>query len=304
MTWYTVAGTKRFPILAGGPVPWLSATPPPAPGLTIPSSIRPCSPGRLSVSLGMQGATMGQMAGVIKLTIEGRRPCTLRGYPVVQLLGPAGAVIPAPESRGGRLQPRPLTWPRVVIRPGRSAWINVISSNWCGPRPAAWRLLLAGSGILVIRHGWQMGICEARSARSELSVGPVERPPAAPKWPLVPMMFGWPFHASAGTSLSYVVFLMNLAPPGVGLVPTKAGSYRFPLPCPSYLERLAQGGRHIATERHVLNCAQVGTIPGNVAVRFAMQMRVPSGVVGKATLTWVLDPPLGFSRSVPVVIRT
>jgi len=96
---------------------------------------------------------------------------------------------------------------------------------------------------------------------------------------------------------------MNVAPNGAGLVPATAGSYRFSLPCPSYVERLTQVRWRIVAERHVLNCAQVGTIHGNVAVRFSMQMRVPADVVGKATLTWVLGPPFGFSRSVPVLIR-
>jgi hypothetical protein len=241
----------------------------------------------------MQGATMGQMAGVIDLTNTGSRPCTLRGYPAVRLLSPAGTVIRAPESRGRRLNPKPVTWPRIVVRPGRSAWVNVISSNWCGPRPAAWRLLLPGSGALVIRRGRQMGICEFRSAPSDISVGPVEAPQADVKWPLVPMIFGWPLHASAGGSLSYVVFLMN----------AQTGSYRFPRRCPPYVERLARGRRLIAAERHVLNCAHVGTIPGNVAVAFAMRMRVPPGVAGKASLNWAMDPPFGFSRTVPAVIR-
>ncbi len=293
VSWHVIAGAKRFRVLAGGPVPWLSAVAPPPPKRVLAPGIHPCSPGRLPVRVGMQGATMGQMAGVIDLTNTGSRPCTLRGYPVVRLLSPAGTVIPAPESRGGRLNPRPLTWPRIVVRPGRQAWVNVISSNWCGPRPAAWLLQLPATGALVIRHGWQMGLCEFRSARSSLSVGPVEPPQAPPKWPLVPMIFGRPLRARAGGSLLYVVFLMN----------AQAGSYRFARRCPAYVERLARPGRLIAAERHVLNCAHVGVIPGDVAAAFAIRMAVPPGSAGKARLTWVLDPPFGFSESVPVLIR-
>jgi hypothetical protein len=58
----------------------------------------------------------------------------------------------------------------------------------------------------------------------------------------------------------------------------------------------------VAQERYVLNCSGVGTVPGNVAVSFAMRMPIPLGVAGKAKLTWELDPPFGFSRTVPAVI--
>jgi len=290
VTWYVIAGAKRLRVLAGGPVPWLAATAPP-PRAAIAPGIHPCSPQQLSARLSMQGATGGQMAGVIGLTNTGTRPCTLRGYPVVRLLSPAGTVIPAPESRGQRLNPKPLTWPRIVIHPGASAWVNVVSSNWCGPRPASWQLMLPRTGALVIRRGWRMGICEFRSGPSDLSVGPVEPAQAGPKWPLVPMIFGWPLHASAGGSLSYMVFLMNAQ-----------SSYRFPRNCPTYVEHLATRRRLIAAERHPLNCARLGTIPRNVAAAFAMRIQVPPGVAGKATLTWALDPPFGFSRAVPVTI--
>lgn len=292
LTWYVIAGAKRFLDLAGGPVPWLPTPAPPPPEPAVLPGTHPCSPGRLSARLSMQGATMGQMAGVIDLTNTGSRPCTLRGYPVVQLLSPAGTVIRTPESRGRRLNPKPVTWPRIVVRPGPPALVNVISSNWCGPRPAAWRLLLPATGALVIRRGWQMGICEFRSVPPDLSVGPVEPPQAPMKWPLVPMIFG-SLHASASGSLSYVVFLMN----------AQTANYRFPRHCPSYTERLTRGRRLIAAERHTLNCAHVGTIPGNIAVAFAMRISVPPVTAGQARLSWVLDPPFGFSRTVPAVIR-
>jgi hypothetical protein len=291
VTWYVIGGAKRFRVLAGRPVPWLAATAPP-PTAVIAPGIHPCSPQHLTAKLpAMQGATMGQMAGVIRLTNTGGLPCTLRGYPRVRLLSPAGTVIPAPESRGQRLNPKPLTWPQVVIHPRATAWVNVMSSNWCGPRPASWQLVLPGTGALIIRHGWQMGLCEFRSDPSDLSVGPVEPGQASPKWPLVPMIFGRPLHASAGGSLSYVVILMN----------AQNRSYRFPGNCPTYTERLAIGKRLIAAERHPLNCAHLGTIPGNVAAAFAMRIKVPPGVASKATLTWALDPPFGFSRAVPVI---
>ncbi|HEY5987695.1 MAG TPA: hypothetical protein VIV12_15165, partial [Streptosporangiaceae bacterium] len=125
-----------------------------------------------------------------------------------------------------------------------------------------------------------------------LSVGPVELAQAGRRWPLVPMIFGWPLHGNASGSLAYVVFLMNAQNAG----------YRFPSPCPTYVERLAAGKRVIAAERHLLNCGHLGAIPGNVAAAFTMRMQIPPGVAGKATLTWALDPPFGFSRSVPAEI--
>ncbi len=58
------------------------------------------------------------------------------------------------------------------------------------------------------------------------------------------------------------------------------------------------GHRPATSSRH----RDLGVIPGNVAAAFTMRMQIPSGLTAKATLTWTLDPPFGFSRSVPAQI--
>jgi len=165
-------------------------------------------------------------------------------------------------------------------------------------------VVVPGAGAFTLRHGWTMGVCEDRSAGSTLSVGPMEPPEHRhPRWPFVPRMFVWPYHASAGASLRYVIWLMNVPPQGPpSKSATKRGTFRFRQPCPSYVERLTQEGKVVAKERYALNCDRVGPIPGNVAVAFAMRIPIPVGLTGKATLTWVLDPPYGFSRNARVVI--
>ena len=105
-------------------------------------------------------------------------------------------------------------------------------------------------------------------------------------------MIGSPLHGRTGTTLSYVVSLMNVPSHGpVSNRPFKVGSFRSLLPCPSYVESLMKHNKVVAKERHVLNCSVVGIIPGNVAVSFAMWIQIPLGVIGKAKLIWVLDPP-------------
>lgn len=134
-----------------------------------------------------------------------------------------------------------------------------------------------------------MGSCQDESSGSMLSVGGFAPPLRSPKWPLVPEIVDMPERSPTG-EISYIVTLMN--------VPRRA--FRFPESCPSYAQRIVQDHQVVATARFVLNCEPVGVVPGETAVQFEMRMDVPEAISGPARLVWVLDPPYGFSRSMPI----
>jgi len=256
----------------------------------------------------MGGAMGGQTAGRITFRNEGDRSCIVHGYPTIELIGAEGAVLTSPESHArpdfSPTRPKPSTWPWVVLRPRGTAVSFVVSSNWCGREPAAWRVELPASGSFTIEHGWQMGVCEFRSDPSGLSVVPIESPDTDhTKWPFVPMILTSPLDAMAGTPMRYLLFLMNVPDQPPPKSATELGSYSFPSTCPPYVERVVQRHRVVAEESHVLNCRVVGLVPGDTAVAFAMQIVIPLGLHGQAQLSWVLDPPYGFTRTVPVVIQ-
>ncbi|MBI3647344.1 MAG: DUF4232 domain-containing protein [Actinobacteria bacterium] len=238
------------------------------------------------------------MAGALLFRNTSSKTCTLQGHPHVTLIDAKGAILPVEETHAppgfSREQPRPPTWPVFVLHPNDQVTSFIVSSNWCGPHVAGWRVSLPGGGDVTLTHGWSMGLCviEAQGP-SLLSVGGFKPPPGPDKWPLVPMILDAPRLSATGASLDYVVTLMN--------VPKH--EFQFPSNCPSYVEQLIKHHQVIESERFVLNCGALpGPIPGGTAARFAMQMRVPAGVTGPATLAWVLDPPYGFWRRVPVTL--
>jgi hypothetical protein len=308
VTLLPIGSGKTLPVVSSTAVAWIPTAAPPLASQLAPVGLEPCRAQDLSISLsGMEGATGGQMAGVLDFRNTSTRSCTLQGHPTVTLSGASGAPLSVNESQSDARfspeRPRPGTWPVLLLRPRDQVESFVVTSNWCGPRAAGWRVGLPDGTSTTLARGFAMGTCENASSVSGLSVGRFEPPQQKPRWPFLPIIFGFPLHANSEGTLSYVVILMNVPPNGTpSKTATQAGSFTFHLPCPSYMERLTQGRRLVATERYVLNCAVVGTILGNVAVQFAMQMRVPLGVVGKAKLTWTLDPPFGFSRTVPVMI--
>jgi hypothetical protein len=289
-----IGGGKDVPVLSITAVAWISIAAPPRAPRPVPAGLSPCGVEDLSISLpGMEGATAGQMAGVLDFRNASARSCTLEGDPDVTLADVSGAPLPVTKNHFTTHfspdKPRPLTWPVLILRPRDLVQSFVLSSNWCGPHVAAWRVTLPDGGSTAITRGWRMGVCEDRSSGSGLAVGGFEPTSGKPKWPLVTMSLDDPRRSETG-GIEYVVTLMN--------VPTR--TFRFPSPCPSYAERIIQHHQVVATERLILNCGAIGAVPGGTAVRFAMQMGVPDGVTGAATLVWVLDPPFGFPERVPI----
>ena len=76
--------------------------------------------------------------------------------------------------------------------------------------------------------------------------------------------------AKAGEVLHYVVVLSNPTDEEIALDP-----------CPGYLQIFGP-----LTEGHSLNCDEAPTVPAHGRVRFAMQLRLPSGIAGRFTLHW------------------
>jgi hypothetical protein len=189
------------------------------------------------------------------------------------------------------IQPRPPTWPTVVLDPGRATDALIGWSNWCGRTEARWRVELPGGGtVAVVSAG---GRCDAPEGTFGVSIRPFAPPPLQ-KVPSLPEQdFGFvPLDIIPGQPIQYEVTLTNL--------------YRHPIyltHCPSYGERLMNEAGTIVSRTYLLNCQAVPVIPAETAVVFAMMLDVPADAPsGRAELIWRLDPPNGSPRSVPVMI--
>jgi hypothetical protein len=121
----------------------VSNSPSPAPNATIestptpvPLSVAPCSPDDLALEAGGWSGATGSMAGgagLINMSIE---PCSIAGWPAVDLLvNDTVIAMGTPASPG----------PAVALVPGGFAGVITVWSNWCGethPRNLVLRLSL------------------------------------------------------------------------------------------------------------------------------------------------------------------
>src|SRR6266542_5058 len=288
---------KRVPLVSTSPVPWIPATPEPSPRPALPPEVVSCHSSNLAASLKLQGAT-GALAGSLALTNRSSSPCTVSGRPHVRLITSTGRALPVaryPVSPAfNPEQPRPPTWPVVVLEPAHRALAFIVWRNWCHPvtEGASWRVTLPGGYSFSLPGPGSIGPrCDTPSAASTLGVAPLEPDLSSPKWPLVPMIEAPPA-AVAGRSFIYRVTLLH----------PENEPFRFSW-CPPYREELKLGGKTLAVEAHVLNCGPMGEIPPDTGALFDMVLQVPATTsFGKAQLTWTLDPGYGFSRSTEVMI--
>jgi Domain of unknown function (DUF4232) len=290
--------TTQAPAVPGGLVPWISAPPrpvAPARPAAVPPGTPACTADRLHATAGWQGAT-GSLAGWVRVTSRAGPSCALGGYLAIQLLDAQGRALPTRTGRAGRGQVTP-----VLVGPGVAATVAFVWANWCGPRPGRLgvRVTLPGGGTLVpaIEAGTPRGLtarCDAPGAGSVLSRGPFAR--ALPEPPLSPLegltaTIGLPPAAVVGRPLRYTVTLTNPTDRPVSL-----------RDCPNYMEAVLLGLDGKAVERHLLNCAPVGTIGPGQRVRFAMVLELPAGLrPGVGVLTWVLER-VGVGQKVAVTV--
>jgi hypothetical protein len=263
-----------------------------------PAGTPACTAGPLRAAAGWEGAT-GSLAGALTFTSRAAAPCSLAGYPTIQLVDRHGRPLRlAGDPRSGKEAP-----PAVLLRRGQAARVQFAWLNWCGPNPGpvGVRVILPRGGALTptVEPGTPRDLtprCDAPASPSRLSAGPfVAQLPPPPPDPLgsLHVRVTLPPSLVAGRPLHYTVTLANPT--------TTAVSLR---DCPSYQERISLANGDAAGERHLLNCGPVAAIGPGQQVVFAMVLDLPATLrPGKGALVWQLlrEPPPGTKVLVTVV---
>jgi hypothetical protein len=296
--------TTGAPAPGGQVVPWIAAPARPTPDHwqgppAVPAGTPACTVGQLQATASWEGAT-GSLAGAVTFTSRGAAPCSLAGYPTIQLLDRHGRPLRlAGDPRSGKEAP-----PAVLLRPGLAARVEFAWLNWCGPNPGP-----LGLRVTLPRRGGALTPtvepvtrrdltprCDAPAAPSRLSRGPVVAPlPPPPPDPLgsLHVRVTLPPSVVAGRPLRYTVTLANPT--------TTAVSLR---DCPSYQERISLTHGGAAGERHLLNCGPVAAVGPGQQVVFAMILDLPATLrPGKGVLVWQLlrQAPVGTKMPVTVI---
>ena len=278
-------------LAAGGAIPWLpqhpvkaTAHPPLAPD---------CRAGELRAHLFLQGAT-GSLIGGIALRNAGSAPCSLVGPPQVSFAGAAAARSQIKHLGRSPQPPDVLADPPGSLRalaPGKSAGVNLIWSNWCGPPPAGFAIGLGGGTTLVVPVA-QAPRCDAPQSPSLLSVAPftpaTRHLPASSRLPLRVSIVGpRPVVVKPGVR-AFRIHRGELLHFRVALTNTGKMSFRFaPSSCPVYIEQL--DARNAGP--YVLNCRPASLIAPHQTVLFEMQIPIPSTTrLGLNNVTWELAP--------------
>jgi hypothetical protein len=287
------AGTKHD---ATEPIPWISATPTtmllPTPSPTpIPAGTRPCRAADVQAVFGGIGAaTGGQLVASILFGNRSSTVCVLQGVPAVHLFDSGGYEIPLTATTGQGLPSEP-----VLVQPGTAdvqahiprAGLAYAEVDWqthdgagfpCVPTPreaTAVAVSVPGGGssprlaVSDVMARWStIAPCYGRVWVSAFQPWPSpEASPAPSPFDSLTIRIDAPSSVTAGSVLRYTVTLQN-----TGNQPVV-----FPADCPVYLEWASDATRAFAKEPHILNCRPAGSIAPGQAVRFAMQIPVPSG---------------------------
>ncbi len=104
-----------------------------------------CHTGGLSGHVEGHGEGAGQRYAVLGLTNTGSSPCTVYGYPGLQLVASSGAALPTTAQRDSAPPPALLT-----VQPGQTVWTTLHwtvvpaddeASSMCAPNPTVLRVI-------------------------------------------------------------------------------------------------------------------------------------------------------------------
>jgi Protein of unknown function (DUF4232) len=295
--------TTVAPTPNGQVVPWIAAPARPAPDHSpwppaVPAGTPACPAAQLHASASWEGAT-GSLAGALTFTSRAAAPCSLAGYPTIQLVDRHGRALrlmgdPLPANKAP---------PPVLLRPRLVARVEFAWLNWCDPNPGpiGVRVTLPRGGMLTptVEPGTPRDLtprCDAPASPSRLSRGPfLAQLPQPPPDPLgsLHVRVTLPPSLVAGRPLRYTVTLANPTTTTVSL-----------RDCPSYEERVSLEHGGAAGERHLLNCGPVAAIGPGQQLVFAMVLDLPATLrPGKGVFVWQLlrKPPPGTKELVTVV---
>ncbi|MGN6380442.1 MAG: DUF4232 domain-containing protein [Gaiellales bacterium] len=281
------------PAAGAAVVPWVDR---PAPAYTppplrlpppYPDSAPPCRASQLRVTGLRGGAAAGNVVARFAITNTSRSACRLGGYPALTGIAADGVrrTISVRRPREGTMFGQMVA---ADIAPGRRGYLDLATTDICPEYPLilarriSIRLPTGGRLPTAYRlqrgcHGWSM-------SRLGLFQPQPEPPPRRPGSADTLRVTGWghqPVRATAGRVLHFQVILSNPTSAAVRL-----------RPCPSYTEGLYAVGL-VVTRAYRLNCSTVRVIRPHGRVRYAMQVAVPAGLSGGATikLGWHLNTP-------------
>jgi len=119
-----------------------------------------------------------QFRGSLLVTNVSGNACSLQGQPSLAIVDANGVPLDLQEESADpswmvRSKPTPKGWPAVTLYYGASASIRIDWASWCGPaKPATWRIVLQGGGMLQIAN--RKGHVPQCMGSSRLQVGPFE----------------------------------------------------------------------------------------------------------------------------------
>jgi hypothetical protein len=158
---------------------WIAAPARPAPDHShgppaVPAGTPACTAGQLRAAAGWEGTT-GSLAGAVTFTSRAAAPCSLAGYPTIQLIDRHGRPLRlAGDPRSGKEAP-----PAVLLRPRQAARMEFAWLNWCGPNPgpAGVRVILPRGGVFIptVEPGTPRDLsprCDAPTSRPDCHAAP------------------------------------------------------------------------------------------------------------------------------------
>ena len=321
-----------------GTVPWVSTpavdpyltpapAPPPAVGPTCTArQLRGVLPawvsGEASNDGGMDPLAAASLHGWVNLTNVSSRPCTLNGVPVVTLLS-HGVPVRVSYARFGTDKAVKVGLPAHGAANFRIDW----GAPYCpsgvglvpGPPdrgPFSLRAELDGLKLDIAVDSTASPACDLTEEEpgaitssvitSPVAPGAVTPGPPAPKpSPLRPLRAtasGYPARIAPGQLLKFVITLANPTGAAVKLtVPTPPG-----YAVGAYCARTPSTPGYQFTRLYALNTAPRPVVPAHGAVRFAMQLAIPTLTCPTARLTISWQPDYGMagpSLSFAVAVR-
>lgn len=113
--------------------PPTTPTPTPSPTVTATPAVSTCTSAQLAIQLGLEGAAMGSR-GVTGMAFKNisTTPCTLEGYPIIQMVDAAGKSINTFVSHGNSFSTPPATVKVVTLEPGHNAKFDMLYAAQTG----------------------------------------------------------------------------------------------------------------------------------------------------------------------------
>jgi Protein of unknown function (DUF4232) len=164
----------RLVVPQGSPGP-ISSPPP----VSRPSGTS-CRSTALRARLFVQGAT-GTLLGQIRIRNVGRKACTLRGRPIVELRDANGVLLNARETAAAPIwkyngAKHPPGWPTVHVAPRGVAQVSLQLANWCvvPVKPVYFHVRLPRAGEPIVARARVPLTCGDAHLPVRLAIGPVE----------------------------------------------------------------------------------------------------------------------------------